>query len=87
MLQKADPVFKYYFCLHANETLSRLEQTPKITIAALNGHCVGGGLEYAMACDIRIARKGGGKTGLPEVSLGVPPADEHQVAGTSIAQL
>jgi enoyl-CoA hydratase/carnithine racemase len=73
MLQKADPVFKYYFCLHANETLSRLEQTPKLTIAALNGHCVGGGLEYAMACDIRIARKGAGKTGLPEVSLGVLP--------------
>ncbi len=73
MLQTADPVFKYYFCLHANETLSRLEQTPKLTIAALNGHCVGGGLEYAMACDIRIGRKGGGKTGLPEVHLGVLP--------------
>jgi enoyl-CoA hydratase/carnithine racemase len=73
MLQKADPVFKYYFCLHANETLSRLEQTPKLTIAALNGHCVGGGLEYAMACDLRIARKGAGKTGLPEVALGVLP--------------
>lgn len=73
MLQKADPVFKYYFCLHANETLSRLEQTPKLTIAALNGHCVGGGLEYAMACDIRIGRKGAGKTGLPEVHLGVLP--------------
>ena len=69
----ADPVFKYYFCLHANETLSRLEQTPKLTIAALNGHCVGGGLEYAMACDIRIARKGAGMTGLPEVTLGVLP--------------
>jgi enoyl-CoA hydratase len=69
MLQTSDPVFKYYFCLHANETLSRLEQTPKLTIAALNGHCVGGGLEYAMACDLRIARKGAGKTGLPEVAL------------------
>jgi enoyl-CoA hydratase/carnithine racemase len=73
MLQKAEPVFKYYFCLHANETLSRLEQTPKLTIAALNGHCVGGGLEYAMACDLRIAWKGRGKTGLPEVTLGVLP--------------
>ena len=38
MLKDADPTFKYYFCLHANETLARLEQTPKLVIAALNGH-------------------------------------------------
>lgn len=73
MLSDVTPVFKYYFCLHANETLSRLEQTPKLVIAAINGHCVGGGLEVAMAADIRIARKGAGKMGLPEVSLGVLP--------------
>jgi enoyl-CoA hydratase len=73
MLTTADPTFKYYFCLHANETLSRLEQTPKLVIAALNGHTVGGGLEIALACDIRIAKKEGGKIGLPEVNLGVLP--------------
>jgi enoyl-CoA hydratase len=73
MLASVTPSFKYYFCLHANETLSRLEQTPKLVIAAINGHCVGGGLEVAMAADIRIARKGGGKMGLPEVNLGVLP--------------
>jgi enoyl-CoA hydratase/carnithine racemase len=73
MLKEADPEFKYYFCLHANETLNRLEQTPKLVIAALNGHTVGGGLEVAMAADIRIARKGAGKVGLPEVALGVLP--------------
>ena len=73
MLTSVTPVYKYYFCLHANETLSRLEQTPKLVIAAINGHCVGGGLEVAMAADIRVARKGGGKMGLPEVSLGVLP--------------
>ena len=73
MLKDADPTFKYYFCLHANETLNRLEQTPKLVIAALNGHTVGGGLEVAMAADIRIARQGGGKIGLPEVALGVLP--------------
>ena len=73
MLNSVTPKFKYYFCLHANETLSRLEQTPKLVIAALNGHCVGGGLEIAMACDIRIAKKNAGKVGLPEINLGVLP--------------
>src|SRR5512134_3315294 len=73
MLQNADPEFKYYFCLHANETLVRLEQTPKLVIAALNGHTVGGGLEVALAADIRIAKKDAGKIGLPEVALGVLP--------------
>jgi len=73
MLGEVTPSFKYYFCLHANETLLRLEQTPKLVIAAINGHCVGGGLEVAMAADIRIARKDAGKLGLPEVSLGVLP--------------
>jgi enoyl-CoA hydratase len=73
MLSNVTPTFKYYFCLHANETLCRLEQTPKLVIAAINGHCVGGGLEVAMAADIRIARAKAGKMGLPEVSLGVLP--------------
>ncbi|HKO59985.1 MAG TPA: enoyl-CoA hydratase/isomerase family protein [Pyrinomonadaceae bacterium] len=73
MLSNVTPTFKYYFCLHANETLNRLEQTPKLVIAAINGHGVGGGLEVAMAADIRLARKDAGKMGLPEVSLGVLP--------------
>ncbi len=79
MLKDADPEFKYYFCLHANETLNRLEQTPKLVIGALNGHTVGGGMEIAMACDFRYAWKPtaeGAKPfqyGLPEVNLGVLP--------------
>jgi len=73
MLSEMDATFKYYFCLHANETLLRLEHTPKLVIAALNGHCVGGGLEMAMAADLRVARMNGGKIGLPEVNLGVLP--------------
>jgi enoyl-CoA hydratase len=73
MLSEVTPQFKYYFCLHANETMNRLEQTPKLVIAAMNGHTVGGGLEIALAADIRIAKQGSGKCGLPEVSLGVLP--------------
>jgi len=73
MLKTVNPTYKYFFCLHANETLNRLEHTPKLVIAALNGHTVGGGLEIALAADLRIARKGAGKIGLPEVTLGVLP--------------
>jgi enoyl-CoA hydratase/carnithine racemase len=73
MLQDVTPTFKYFFCQHANETLCRLEQTSKLVIAAINGHCVGGGLEVALAADLRFAAKGEYKLGLPEVSLGVLP--------------
>ncbi len=79
MLNESEPYFKYNFCLHANETLNRLEQTPKLVVAAMNGHTVGGGLEIAMAADLRVAwRPTGedakeGKIGLPEVNLGVLP--------------
>src|SRR3954465_8095101 len=73
MLKDADPDFKYYFCLHANETLNRLEQTPKLVIAALNAPTAGAGLAGGVAADIRIARRGAAKIGLPEVALGVLP--------------
>jgi enoyl-CoA hydratase/carnithine racemase len=73
MLSSVTSSFKYNFCLHANETLNRLEQTPKLVVAALNGHTVGGGLEIALAADLRVACRGAGKIGLPEVKLGVLP--------------
>lgn len=73
MLGNVTREFKYYFCLHANETLLRLAHTPKLVIAAIGGHCVGGGLEVAMAADIRVAKNGKAKFGLPEVALGVLP--------------
>lgn len=73
MLNTAEPRFKSMFCLHCNETLQELERIPKLVIAALDGHCVGGGLEIALACDMRVMARGKGKIGLPEVSLGVLP--------------
>src|SRR5579883_3281085 len=73
MLSKESTEFRSQFALYGHETLSRLENTPKLVIAAINGHCVGGGLEIAMACDIRIAKKNAGRTGLAEVNLGVIP--------------
>src|SRR5262245_52263502 len=73
MLQSATPQFRYFFSLHGNETLLRLENTHKLTIGALNGHAVGGGLEIALACDIRVAKRGPGMLGLPEINLGLLP--------------
>jgi enoyl-CoA hydratase/carnithine racemase len=73
MLSNKPLSFKNNFALHGHEVLMRLENTPKIIIAAINGHAVGGGLEIAMACDIRIAKKEGGRVGLAEINLGVMP--------------
>jgi enoyl-CoA hydratase len=73
MLNQKSPYHFYNFSLHANETARRLEMTPKLVIAAINGHCMGGGLELALACDIRIAKQDGGRLGLPEINLGLEP--------------
>ena len=73
MLNTKNSYYFYNFSLHGNETVRRLEMTPKLVIAALNGHTMGGGLELALACDIRIAKKDTGRAGLPEVNLGLEP--------------
>lgn len=73
MLSASEPDYKAMFCLHCQETLVKMENTPKIWIAAINGHCVGGGLEIALATDIRFMGRDSGQIGLPEVNLGVLP--------------
>src|SRR5881628_2399918 len=61
------------FVVCANEAIGKFEQTPKIVVAAINGHCLGGGLEIALCCDFRMAAEGGYRIGLPEVTLGLLP--------------
>jgi enoyl-CoA hydratase/carnithine racemase len=55
--------------------LEQIERTPKIFIAMIAGHCLGGGLEIALACDLRFAGIGDFKVGLPEVTLGILPGN------------
>ena len=72
-ISSASAQTRYNFSLFGHEALTRLENTPKIVVAALNGHAVGGGLEIAMAADLRVAKEAGGRAGLAEVNLGVLP--------------
>ncbi len=73
LLASSTPDYKAMFCLNCQETLNKMESTPKLFIAAIDGHCVGGGLEIAMATDLRVASDGAWRVGLPEVTLGVLP--------------
>jgi len=59
----------------SKEVILRARSIPKIFIAAIDGHCMGGGLELAFACDLRFASQGGWKLGMPELSLGVMPGE------------
>lgn len=55
-------------------TFGMIESMPKIVVAAIDGHCLGGGFEFALSCDRRIMAEGRGRVGLPEVKLGLIPA-------------
>ena len=56
----------------ARKFLDQIWRMPKPVIAAINGYCLGGGLELALACDIRVAAEHA-ELGLPEVALGLMP--------------
>lgn len=61
------------FLTVAHETVDMITRTPKLFIAAISGHCVGGGLELALCCDLRFAAAGKYRLGLAEVNLGLSP--------------
>ena len=61
--------------LHMHEVLLKMEHTPKVFVAAIAGHCLGGGLEIALATDFRFAAEGDYRIGVPEVTLGLLPGN------------
>jgi len=67
------PRSRFMLALLAHETFRKMENTPLVFIAAIAGHCLGGGLELALACDVRFAAEGSYQIGLPEVNLGLFP--------------
>lgn len=60
---------------YAHRVLGRIAQVPKVFIAQIGGHALGGGLEIALACDLRFGARGEYRVGLPEVTLGLLPGN------------
>jgi enoyl-CoA hydratase/carnithine racemase len=60
------------FSVRIQDLFNRLEASPLVTAAAINGLCFGGGYEFAMACDLRVAAASA-RIGLPEVKVGLIP--------------
>lgn len=57
------------------EIIMRIRSIPKVFIAQIEGHCMGGGLEFALACDLRFSSDGPQKFGMPEIHLGMIPGE------------
>ena len=59
--------------LEVQRVFTGIAELPQPTVAAINGHALGGGLELALSCDFRFMARGPGLVGLPEVRLGLLP--------------
>jgi len=59
----------------AHEALASIARSPKLFVAFIAGHALGGGLEMALACDLRYAAEGRYRLGTPEVTLGLLPGN------------
>jgi enoyl-CoA hydratase/carnithine racemase len=75
MFRTTSPAIRAMVILHAHEVLLKMERTPKVLIAAIAGHALGGGLEIALATDFRFAAEGDYRIGVPEVTLGLLPGN------------
>lgn len=73
MLRNVSPHYNSNFLLYASEVFERIDQSPLLVVAAINGHATGGGLELALVADVRLAIEGTYNLGFPEVRLGVIP--------------
>ncbi|WP_028066166.1 enoyl-CoA hydratase/isomerase family protein [Solirubrobacter soli] len=58
-----------------HEALAAIAKVPKVFIAQIEGHALGGGLEITLACDLRFGARGSYKLGVPEVTLGLLPGN------------
>lgn len=67
------PRTRFMLALMAHEAFRKMENSPLVFVAAIAGHCLGGGFELALACDLRFAAEGSYQIGLPEVTLGLFP--------------
>ncbi|MEM0164630.1 MAG: enoyl-CoA hydratase/isomerase family protein [Saccharolobus sp.] len=70
--KELDPVKAWEFASKGREVMNYIERYSKPTIAMINGYALGGGLELALSCDIRIASQNA-ELGLPEINLGIYP--------------
>ena len=71
-MMQYDPKGARAFSARIQKLFNRMEASPLLLVAAINGLCFGGGFEFAMACDLRVASEEA-RIGLPEVKVGIIP--------------